>query len=133
MPISFLTSLSPGSDVSLIWLKRKDWNRKIFLCVPSKTDAITADKGFHLVRFKLIDNLFQLNDNRIEFMWNEELLRKGFENASLRRVAWRFVRTRVLVGILVYFLSLVCGFIGPVSQNIVVFKVHYSVFLIFVN
>lgn len=55
-------------------------------------------------------------------MWNEELLRKGFENASLRRVAWRFVRTRVLVGISIYFLSLICGFLGPVSEKIKSFQ-----------
>ncbi|XP_046462037.1 ATP-binding cassette sub-family C member 5-like isoform X1 [Daphnia pulex] len=51
---------------------------------------------------------------RVEFMWNEEVLRNGIQKASLRRVAWRFTRTRILTGIFLYFLSLVFGFLGPV-------------------
>ncbi|XP_057372866.1 ATP-binding cassette sub-family C member 5-like [Daphnia carinata] len=51
---------------------------------------------------------------RLEFMWNEEILREGIKGASLQRVAWRFTRTRVLTGIFLYFLSLVFGFLGPV-------------------
>ncbi|KAK4005312.1 hypothetical protein OUZ56_007029 [Daphnia magna] len=51
---------------------------------------------------------------RIEFMWDEEVLREGIKGASLQRVAWRFTRTRVLTGIFLYFLSLVFGFLGPV-------------------
>jgi hypothetical protein len=54
-------------------------------------------------------------NNRMEFMWNEEVLRNGIKNASLRRVAWKFTRTRVLTGIFLYFLSLIFGFLGPVS------------------
>ena len=48
-------------------------------------------------------------------MWNEEVQRKGLANASLRRVAWRFTRTRILMGIFVYMVSIVFAFLGPVS------------------
>lgn len=48
-------------------------------------------------------------------MWRDELLRHGHADASLKRVAWRFVRTRVLIHIGLYLISLVFGFLGPVN------------------
>ena len=63
---------------------------------------------------------------RVEFMWNEEVQRKGLANASLRRVAWRFTRTRILTSIFLYLSSLVFGFVGPVSIFIFPKMVGYT-------
>jgi ATP-binding cassette subfamily C (CFTR/MRP) protein 12 len=49
-------------------------------------------------------------------MWNEEVKRHGLEDASLKRVTWKFVRSRVLVNIILYLTSIVFGFIGPVGS-----------------
>ncbi|XP_046652903.1 ATP-binding cassette sub-family C member 5-like [Daphnia pulicaria] len=51
---------------------------------------------------------------RLGRMWNEEVKRHGLEDASLKRVTWKFVRSRVLVNIILYLTSIVFGFIGPI-------------------
>ncbi|EFX63846.1 ABC protein, subfamily ABCC, partial [Daphnia pulex] len=50
---------------------------------------------------------------RLGRMWNEEVKRHGLEDESLKRVTWKFVRSRVLVNIILYLTSIVFGFIGP--------------------
>ena len=52
---------------------------------------------------------------RVEYMWKDEVERKGQTNASLRSVAWRFARTRVLTAVSLYLISLSFGLFGPVS------------------
>lgn len=47
-------------------------------------------------------------------MWKDEVKNHGVEEASLKRVAWKFSRTRILVNIILYLSSLVFGFMGPV-------------------
>jgi hypothetical protein len=49
-------------------------------------------------------------------MWNEEVKRHGLEDASLKRVIWKFIRSRVLINIILYLSSILFGFIGPVNN-----------------
>ena len=52
---------------------------------------------------------------RIEYMWNEEVKSKGIENASLTSVVWQFAKTRILLHMILYTITLTFGFIGPVN------------------
>uniref|UniRef100_A0A8C5GYB6 ATP-binding cassette sub-family C member 5 n=1 Tax=Gouania willdenowi TaxID=441366 RepID=A0A8C5GYB6_GOUWI len=56
-----------------------------------------------------------VNCQRLEFLWHDELKRHGREGASLIRVFWRFCQTRMLVAIFSLLLTMVAGFVGPVS------------------
>jgi len=51
---------------------------------------------------------------RIEYMWNEEVKSKGIENASLTSVVWQFAKTRILLHMILYTITLTFGFIGPI-------------------
>uniref|UniRef100_A0A674N7V1 ATP-binding cassette sub-family C member 5 n=1 Tax=Takifugu rubripes TaxID=31033 RepID=A0A674N7V1_TAKRU len=53
--------------------------------------------------------------SRLEFLWHDELKRRGRDRASLTRVFWRFCQTRMLVAIFSILLTMVAGFVGPVS------------------
>uniref|UniRef100_A0A7N6FJR0 ATP-binding cassette sub-family C member 5 n=1 Tax=Anabas testudineus TaxID=64144 RepID=A0A7N6FJR0_ANATE len=55
----------------------------------------------------------EVNCQRLESLWHDELKRQGREGASLRRVFWRFCQTRMLVAIFSLLLTMVAGFIGP--------------------
>lgn len=50
----------------------------------------------------------------MEFAWKDEVQRNGLEKSSLKRVVWKFIRTRVLLDIVLYLASLTFGFLGPV-------------------
>lgn len=52
-------------------------------------------------------------------MWKNEVNRHGMEDASLKRVVWKFTRSRVLVNIVLYLTSLVFGFMGPVMHELI--------------
>lgn len=49
-------------------------------------------------------------------MWKEEVIRRGLEDASLEKVVFNFVRTRLIIHISLQLLSLVLGFLGPVRS-----------------
>ncbi|GFG38298.1 hypothetical protein Cfor_11595 [Coptotermes formosanus] len=53
-----------------------------------------------------------LNAQRLELLWQEEVSRKGPKRASFGSVVWRFVRTRIIVSSIVFSFSLAMGFIG---------------------
>lgn len=53
--------------------------------------------------------------SRLDFLWHDELKRRGRDGASLTRVFWRFCQTRMLVAIFSLLLTMVAGFVGPVS------------------
>ncbi|XP_027219261.2 ATP-binding cassette sub-family C member 5 isoform X6 [Penaeus vannamei] len=53
------------------------------------------------------------NTDRFEAMWNEEVKRKGKDGASLQRVVWRFLRTRLIVALTFFMITLIMGFVGP--------------------
>uniref|UniRef100_A0A3Q3N0T8 ATP-binding cassette sub-family C member 5 n=1 Tax=Mastacembelus armatus TaxID=205130 RepID=A0A3Q3N0T8_9TELE len=52
----------------------------------------------------------EINCQRLEFLWHDELKRRGREGASLSRVFWRFCQTRMLVAIFSLLLTMVAGF-----------------------
>uniref|UniRef100_A0A4W6BT85 ATP-binding cassette sub-family C member 5 n=1 Tax=Lates calcarifer TaxID=8187 RepID=A0A4W6BT85_LATCA len=56
--------------------------------------------------------------SRLEFLWHDELKRQGREGASLTRVFLRFCQTRMLVAIFSLLLTMVAGFVGPVSTSL---------------
>uniref|UniRef100_A0A7N8XUI2 ATP-binding cassette sub-family C member 5 n=1 Tax=Mastacembelus armatus TaxID=205130 RepID=A0A7N8XUI2_9TELE len=58
----------------------------------------------------------EINCQRLEFLWHDELKRRGREGASLSRVFWRFCQTRMLVAIFSLLLTMVAGFVGPVKH-----------------
>lgn len=53
--------------------------------------------------------------SRLDFLWHDELKRRGRDGASLTRVFWRFCQTRMLVAIFSLLLTMVAGFVVPVS------------------
>ncbi|XP_052005239.1 ATP-binding cassette sub-family C member 5-like [Xyrauchen texanus] len=53
------------------------------------------------------------NCQRLEWLWHEELKRRGKDGASLSRVFWRFCQTRMLVAIFSLLITMVAGFVGP--------------------
>ncbi|XP_042275580.1 multidrug resistance-associated protein 5 isoform X2 [Thunnus maccoyii] len=55
----------------------------------------------------------EINCQRLESLWHDELKRRGREGASLTRVFWRFCQTRMLVAIFSLLLTMVAGFVGP--------------------
>ncbi|XP_063987781.1 ATP-binding cassette sub-family C member 5-like isoform X1 [Diachasmimorpha longicaudata] len=52
------------------------------------------------------------NVQRLEALWNEEVVRNGLSGASFSRVTWKFIRTRTLMAMLITSISIVFGFIG---------------------
>ncbi|XP_052429631.1 ATP-binding cassette sub-family C member 5-like [Carassius gibelio] len=55
----------------------------------------------------------ETNCQRLEWLWHEELKRRGKDTASLSRVIWRFCQTRILVAISSLLITMVAGFVGP--------------------
>ncbi|XP_077434312.1 ATP-binding cassette sub-family C member 5 [Vanacampus margaritifer] len=55
----------------------------------------------------------EVNCQRLESLWHDELKRRGREGASLTRVFMRFCQTRMLVAIFALLLTMVAGFVGP--------------------
>uniref|UniRef100_A0A3Q3EEF5 ATP-binding cassette sub-family C member 5 n=1 Tax=Labrus bergylta TaxID=56723 RepID=A0A3Q3EEF5_9LABR len=55
----------------------------------------------------------EINCQRLETLWHDELKRRGREEASLTRVFWRFCQTRMLVAVFSLLLTMVAGFVGP--------------------
>ncbi|KAK2848887.1 hypothetical protein Q5P01_008721 [Channa striata] len=55
----------------------------------------------------------EVNCQRLESLWHDELKRKGREGASLKRVFWRFCQTRMLVAAFSLLVTMVACFVGP--------------------
>ncbi|XP_066942829.1 ATP-binding cassette sub-family C member 5-like isoform X2 [Macrobrachium rosenbergii] len=53
------------------------------------------------------------NTDRLEMLWNEEVKKMGKDSASFHRVVLRFIKTRLIIGILIFIFTLTLGFIGP--------------------
>lgn len=62
--------------------------------------------------------------SRLETLWHDELKRRGRDGASLTRVVWNFCRTRMLVAIFSLLLTMVAGFVGPVSTVQILLVLH---------
>ena len=57
------------------------------------------------------------NYRRLEKFWTEEVNEKGLENASIGKTLFRIARTRVIAGALLFLLSLLASFVGPVCTK----------------
>ncbi|XP_042073259.1 ATP-binding cassette sub-family C member 12 isoform X2 [Haplochromis burtoni] len=79
-----------------------------------KNGLDTSD--LHLSPFDVAD----ISAKRLQRLWNEEVARRGLENASLIRVTLRFQRTRLILSALVSILAMVAAFLGPA---VVVYKI----------
>lgn len=55
--------------------------------------------------------------NRLQRLWDEEVVHKGLEKASLINAFFRFQRTRLILSVVVGILAMVAVFFGPVSQQ----------------
>ncbi|XP_052104159.1 ATP-binding cassette sub-family C member 5-like isoform X3 [Mytilus californianus] len=55
----------------------------------------------------------EINGERLEKLWMEELAKKGPDKASFSRVIWRATRTRVIIGALTIMLSVSFSFAAP--------------------
>ncbi|XP_030058334.1 LOW QUALITY PROTEIN: multidrug resistance-associated protein 5-like [Microcaecilia unicolor] len=55
----------------------------------------------------------EVNCQRFERLWQEELQKNGEEKASLGRVMWYFCQTRSLVAFCFLMIAMLTGFIGP--------------------
>ena len=57
------------------------------------------------------------NFQRGKRIWKEEVGIKGLQEASLPRVAFKAVKTRMLVGVIIFLMSQIVTFLGPVSKS----------------
>lgn len=55
-----------------------------------------------------------INGQRLRYLWREEAVRTGQMGLSLFTVMWRFVRTRIIIAVLIYTLGLAFSILGPV-------------------
>lgn len=58
----------------------------------------------------------EYNGQRIKRLWTEELKTVGMKNASLGKVVWRAVRTRIVGSVVMFSLAQLFTFLGPVRQ-----------------
>ncbi|XP_026019211.1 multidrug resistance-associated protein 9-like [Astatotilapia calliptera] len=95
------------SSSVFLWMIPKMW-------AMFKNGLDTSD--LHLSPFDVAD----ISAKRLQRLWNEEVARRGLENASLIRVTLRFQRTRLILSALVSILAMVAAFLGPA---VVVYKI----------
>ncbi|XP_067903704.1 ATP-binding cassette sub-family C member 5-like [Heterodontus francisci] len=55
----------------------------------------------------------ELNSQRFEKLWQDELKKHGREKASLGRVAWRFCQTRAFIAVGCLMITMLASFVGP--------------------
>lgn len=55
---------------------------------------------------------------RIEGLWHNHVVQRGQAGASVPRIAWQFVRTRVLVASFIYLLGMIISLCSPVNHSI---------------
>ena len=65
----------------------------------------------------------EVNFKRVTRLWNDEVKQKGLENASMHRVIWRAVRTRLSFGIFFLLISQLVSFLVPVSKIILIVNI----------
>lgn len=66
-------------------------------------------------------SIFVLSDYRLEELWDDELMEKGPEEASLGRVMMRHLRTRLIAAGFVIFFALGINFLLNVSYGLVIY------------
>lgn len=62
----------------------------------------------------------EVNFERATRLWNDEVKRNGLHDASMHRMLWRAVKTRILFGSFFLILSQLVSFLGPVSKTILI-------------
>ncbi|KAM4795961.1 MIT domain-containing protein 1 [Rhinophrynus dorsalis] len=55
----------------------------------------------------------EINCQRLQHLWDEELRKHGKDKASLSLVMWRFCQTRSLLALLSLIITMIANFIGP--------------------
>ncbi|CAG5088729.1 Similar to ABCC12: ATP-binding cassette sub-family C member 12 (Homo sapiens), partial [Cotesia congregata] len=56
----------------------------------------------------------QVNGSRIDTLWHNHVVERGQAGASVPRIAWHFVKTRVLVSSFIYFLGMLIALTSPI-------------------
>ncbi|XP_012284060.1 multidrug resistance-associated protein 9 isoform X2 [Orussus abietinus] len=56
----------------------------------------------------------EINGPRLDGLWHAHVVERGQTGASVPLVAWRFVRTRVLVASFIYFLGMIMSLLNPI-------------------
>ncbi|XP_046423906.1 ATP-binding cassette sub-family C member 12-like isoform X1 [Neodiprion fabricii] len=56
----------------------------------------------------------QINGPRLDGLWHAHVVERGQAGASVPRIAWKFVRTRVLMASFIYMLGTLISLIGPI-------------------
>ncbi|XP_057332166.1 ATP-binding cassette sub-family C member 11-like isoform X1 [Microplitis mediator] len=64
----------------------------------------------------------QVNGSRIDTLWHNHVVERGQAGASVPKIAWHFVKTRVLVSSFIYFLGMFIALSSPiiVLQKIII-------------
>lgn len=57
----------------------------------------------------------QVNGPRLDGLWHTHVVERGQAGASVPHIAWKFVRTRVLVASFIYLLGMLTSLLSPVS------------------
>ncbi|XP_015584706.1 multidrug resistance-associated protein 9 isoform X2 [Cephus cinctus] len=71
------------------------------------------------------------NGPRLEGLWHAHVVERGQAGASVPRIAWKFVRTRVLVASFVYLLGMLMSLMSPVRHSFIkLTKWRYMAFLL---
>lgn len=55
-----------------------------------------------------------VNYRRLRKFWEEEVEKKGLENASIGKALFKAARTRAITGAMLFLLALLASFVGPV-------------------
>ena len=63
----------------------------------------------------------EVNFKRVTRLWNEEVEKQGLHDASMPRVLWRAIRTRIFFGMVFFVLSQLISFLGPVSKPLITY------------
>ncbi|KAK0082416.1 hypothetical protein PV325_010425 [Microctonus aethiopoides] len=56
----------------------------------------------------------QINGPRIHGLWHSHIVKKGQAGASVPKIAWQFIQTRVLIASLIYFLGMIIALCSPI-------------------
>uniref|UniRef100_G3PZT3 ATP-binding cassette sub-family C member 5 n=1 Tax=Gasterosteus aculeatus aculeatus TaxID=481459 RepID=G3PZT3_GASAC len=78
-------------------------------CKAYKASSLAIDDVWGLSRHEASE----INCQRLQALWRDELKRRGREGSSLTRVFWRFCQTRMLVAVFSLLLTMVGSFVGP--------------------
>lgn len=69
---------------------------------------------------------------RIHGLWHSHIVKKGQAGASVPKIAWQFIQTRVLIASLIFFLGMIIALCSPViiSLNKIFIIINYRQLII---